>query len=209
MAHSDDKGLVLPPKLAPKQVVIVPIFKNNDELEAITVVARGIIGQLKELNITADYDDRDTQKPGWKFAEYELKGVPVRIAIGPRDLEDGTVELARRDTSEKQSASQQEVASKVKFILSEMQQGIYKKALKFRDEHITPVTTFDEFKEVLENKGGFIMAHWDGTAETELQIKEETKATIRCIPLNQRTSAGICVYSGKPSEQQVYFDKAY
>jgi prolyl-tRNA synthetase len=209
MAHSDDKGLVLPPKLAPKQVVIVPIFKNNDELEAITVVARGIIGQLKELNITADYDDRDTQKPGWKFAEYELKGVPVRIAIGPRDLEDGTVELARRDTSEKQSTSQQEVASKVKFILSEMQQSIYKKALKFRDEHITTVTTFDEFKEVLENKGGFIRAHWDGTAETELQIKEETKATIRCIPLNQRISTGNCVYSGKPSEQQVYFAKAY
>lgn len=209
MAHSDDKGLVLPPRLAPKQVVIIPIFKNEDELEAIDAVARGIIGQLKELNITADFDDRDTQKPGWKFAEYELKGVPVRIAIGPRDLDNGTVELARRDTSEKISLSQQEVAPKVKYILSEMQDSIYKKALKFRDEHITTVNTFDEFKQVLKNKGGFIKAHWDGTAETEMRIKEETKATIRCIPLNQGAQAGSCIYSGKPSVQQVYFAKAY
>ncbi|GJM30581.1 MAG: proline--tRNA ligase [Cyclobacteriaceae bacterium] len=209
MAHSDDKGLVLPPRLAPKQVVIIPIFKNEDELEAIDAVARGIIGQLKELNITADFDDRDTQKPGWKFAEYELKGVPVRIAIGPRDLDNGTVELARRDTSEKISLSQQEVAPKVKYILSEMQDSIYKKALKFRDEHITTVNTFDEFKQVLKNKGGFIKAHWDGTAETEMRIKEETKATIRCIPLNQGAKAGSCIYSGKPSVQQVYFAKAY
>ncbi len=209
MAHSDDKGLVLPPKLAPKQVVIVPIFKNNDELEAISVVAKGIIRQLKELDITADFDDRDTHKPGWKFAEYELKGVPVRIAIGPRDLTQGTAEVARRDNSEKQTIKQEEIASKVKYILSDMQDSIFKKALTFRDEHITSVESYEQFKQVLKQKGGFIKAHWDGTAETEQMIKDETKATIRCIPLDHGAQPGICVYSGKPSTQQVYFAKAY
>ena len=209
MAHSDDKGLVLPPRLAPIQVVIVPIFKNEEQLEAISVVAKGLTRQLNELNITVKYDDRDTHKPGWKFAEYELKGVPVRIAIGPRDLENNTVEVARRDTSEKQIMQQQEVGTKVKHLLSEIQESIFRKSLRYRDQHITQVDSYEKFKEVLENKGGFIKAHWDGTAETETKIKEETKATIRCIPLNQEKVPGTCVYSGKPSEQMVIFAKAY
>ncbi len=209
MAHSDDKGLVLPPKLAPTQVVIVPIFRSEEQLEAISVVASGLLQQLNELNVSAKFDDRDTYKPGWKFAEYELKGVPVRIAIGPRDLENSTVEIARRDTSEKQVISQSEVGAEVKHLLSEMQEGIYQKALRYRDQHITSVESYQQFKEVLEQKGGFIKAHWDGTAETETRIKEETKATIRCIPLDQEKSPGVCVYSGKPSEQTVLFAKAY
>ena len=209
MAHSDDKGLVLPPKLAPIQVVIVPIFKNEEQLEAISVVANGLTQQLNELNISVKYDDRDTHKPGWKFAEYELKGVPIRIAIGPRDLENNTVEVARRDTSEKQTMQQLEVGTKVKHLLSEIQESIFQKALLYRDQHITQVDSYEEFKEVLQNKGGFIKAHWDGTAETETKIKEETKATIRCIPLNQEKVPGTCIYSGKPSEQTVIFAKAY
>ena len=209
MAHSDDNGLVLPPKLAPIQVVIVPIFKTQEQLEAISVVANGLMSQFKELNITVKYDDRDTYKPGWKFAEYELKGVPVRIAIGPRDLENNTVEVARRDTSEKQIVQQQEVGAKVKHLLSEIQHHIFSKALKYRDQHITEVDSYDEFKEVLDGKGGFIRAHWDGTAETESKIKEETKATIRCIPLDQEKVPGKCIYTGNPSEQTVLFAKAY
>jgi len=209
MAHSDDSGLILPPKLAPVQVVIVPIFKNVEQLNAISVVAKGMIRQLNELSITVKYDDRDTQKPGWKFAEYEMKGVPVRISIGPRDLEQNTVEIARRDTSEKETVRQQEVGAKVKYLLSEIQESIYKKALKFRDNRITEVDSYDEFKEVLENKGGFIKAHWDGSPETEMNIKAETKATIRCIPLDQKPEAGSCMYSGKPSTQRVIFAKAY
>jgi len=209
MAHSDDSGLILPPKLAPVQVVIVPIFKNVEQLNAISVVAKGMIRQLNELSITVKYDDRDTQKPGWKFAEYEMKGVPVRISIGPRDLEHNTVEIARRDTSEKETVRQQEVGAKVKYLLSEIQESIYKKALKFRDNRITEVDSYDEFKEVLENKGGFIKAHWDGSPETEMNIKAETKATIRCIPLDQKPEAGSCMYSGKPSTQRVIFAKAY
>jgi prolyl-tRNA synthetase len=209
MAHSDDNGLVLPPRLAPIQVVIVPIFKSEEELEAISVVAKGLTRQLNELNITVKYDDRDTHKPGWKFAEYELKGVPIRIAIGPRDLENNSVEVARRDTSEKQIMPQQEVGTKVKHLLSEIQEGIFRKALRYRDQHITQADSYEKFKEVLQNKGGFIKAHWDGTAETETKIKEETKATIRCIPLNQEKVPGTCIYSGKPSEQMVIFAKAY
>jgi prolyl-tRNA synthetase len=209
MAHSDDNGLVLPPRLAPIQVVIVPIFKSEEELEAISVVAKGLTRQLNELNITVKYDDRDTHKPGWKFAEYELKGVPIRIAIGPRDLENNSVEVARRDTSEKQIMPQQEVGTKVKHLLSEIQEGIFRKALRYRDQHITQVDSYEKFKEVLQDKGGFIKAHWDGTAETETKIKEETKATIRCIPLNQEKVPGTCIYSGKPSEQMVIFAKAY
>lgn len=209
MAHSDDNGLILPPKLAPVQVVIVPIFKNQEQLEAISVVAKGITRQLKELNISVKYDDRDTQKPGWKFAEYELKGVPVRVAIGPRDLEKNTAEIARRDTSEKQTVSQQGIGNKIQYLLSEIQDNIFRKALKFRDSNIREVETYDEFKQVLEANGGFIKAHWDGTADTELSIKEETKATIRCIPLEQKVNSGTCMYSGKPSKQRVIFAKAY
>jgi prolyl-tRNA synthetase len=209
MAHSDDNGLVLPPKLAPIQVVIVPIFKSEEQLEAISVKAKGLTRQLEESNITVEYDDRDTHKPGWKFAEYELKGVPVRIAIGPRDLENNTVEVARRDTSEKQVMDQSEVGTKVKHLLSEIQENIFRKARQYREQHITKVDSYDQFKDVLENKGGFIRAHWDGTPETETRIKEETKATIRCIPLDQEKTPGVCIYSGKPSEQTVLFAKAY
>ena len=209
MAHSDDKGLVLPPKLAPIQVVIVPIFKNAEQLEVISELANRLVSQLKELGITVKFDDRDTHKPGWKFAEYEMKGVPLRIAVGPRDIEEGTIELARRDTSEKQTLKQEDVGVKVQQLLSEMQDDIFKKALTYRDQNITTVNSYEEFKEVLESKGGFIKAHWDGTAETELKIKEETKATIRCIPINEEAVAGNCVYTGKPSAQQVFFAKAY
>ena len=209
MAHSDDQGLVLPPKLAPIQVVIIPIFKNEDQLQAISTVAWDISDELTKLNISVKYDDRDTQKPGWKFAEYELKGVPVRIALGPRDLENGTAELARRDTSEKQTVDQTDISSTVQRLLEDMQSDIFNKALKYRDDHITSVDTYDQFKHVLETKGGFIRAHWDGTEQTESCIKEETKATIRCIPLHDRAEEGTCIYSGKPSTEQVIFAKAY
>jgi prolyl-tRNA synthetase len=209
MAHSDDKGLVLPPKLAPIQVVIVPIFKSEEQLKDISTTVDVIIAQLKEQNISVKYDDRDTHKPGWKFAEYELKGVPVRMALGPRDLENGTIEIARRDTSEKQTIDQSDIGEVVSQLLREIQHTIFSKALKFREDNITSVDSYHEFKQVLETKGGFIKAHWDGTPETELKIKEETKATIRCIPLNEEPRAGACVYSGKPSEQQVIFAKAY
>ena len=209
MAHSDDNGLVLPPKLAPIQVVIVPIFKNQEQLEAISNQVQEIVDQLKSLTVSVKYDDRDTHKPGWKFAEYELKGVPLRIAIGPRDLENQTVEVARRDTSEKQTIHRSEIAEAIPRLLDEMQTSIFMKALKFRDENVTVVHTYDEFKQVLETKGGFIKAHWDGTAATEQKIKEETKATIRCIPLPAQKEPGNCVYSGNPSTQQVIFAKAY
>lgn len=209
MAHSDDLGLVLPPKLAPIQVVIIPIFKNEEQLEALSVAAKGIIEGLKELSITVKYDSSDTQKPGWKFAEYELKGVPLRMAIGPRDLQNGTVEVTRRDTLEKEVYPLSKIAQKAQQLLSEMQKGIYKKALDFRHENTTAVNSYEEFKEVLEAKGGFIKAHWDGSAETEEKIKQETKATIRCIPLQVKESAGTCIYSGEPSQRQVIFAKAY
>ena len=209
MAHSDDKGLILPPKLAPIQVVIVPIFRNEEQLEAITAAVQVIIHQLKELNISVKYDDRDTHKPGWKFAEYELKGVPLRIAMGPRDLENATAEIVRRDTSEKQTLKQQDIGMTAQQMLSEMQISIYQKALNFRNRHTTMVDSYDDFKEVLETKGGFVRAHWDGTSETEQQIKDETKATIRCIPINEEAKAGTCIYSGKSSRQEVIFAKAY
>lgn len=209
MAHSDDKGLILPPRLAPIQAVIIPIFKSEEQLEAISATVQGIIHQLKELNISVKYDDRDTHKPGWKFAEYELKGVPVRIAMGPRDLENSTAEIVRRDTSEKQTYSLQDIGKIIQHMLSEMQNNIYQKALKFRDQNITTVDSYQKFKEVLDTKGGFVRAHWDGTAETEQRIKDETKATIRCIPINEETRAGICIYSGKSSSQEVIFAKAY
>ncbi len=209
MAHSDDNGLVLPPKLAPFQVVIVPIFKDASQLDAISEKVNTIVAKLRALDISVKYDNNDNKKPGWKFAEYELKGVPVRIAIGPRDLENGTVEVARRDTLEKQVVSMDGIESYIKQLLNDIQDNIYNKAFAFRTEMTTPVETFEEFKDVLQNKGGFISAHWDGTSETEQKIKDETKATIRCIPFDQVPEEGKCVYSGEPSKGRVLFALSY
>ncbi len=208
MVHSDDDGLVLPPKLAPNPVVIVPIYKGLDQLDKISEVALELKSKLQEKGITVKYDDRDTQKPGWKFAEYELKGVPLRIAIGPRDLENGTAELARRDTKEKEIVSLNGLSERIPELLDEIQENIYSKALKFRKENTKSVETYDEFKEEIE-KGGFIYAHWDGTMDTEEKIKEETKATIRCIPLNSSNEEGKCLVTGKPSKKKVLFARAY
>jgi prolyl-tRNA synthetase len=211
MAHSDDNGLVLPPKLAPFQVVIVPIYRGEDELALISVKAKEIMADLRKAGISVKYDDRDTQKPGWKFAEYELKGVPVRIALGPRDLENKTLEIARRDTLTKESFQWEDmpIAEKIGGLLEEIQQGIYQKAFDFRKENTTEVNSWEEFKQILDQKGGFLSAHWDGTPETEDKIKELTKATIRCIPLDQVPEQGVCVFSGKPSSGRVLFAKAY
>ncbi|MBB5439371.1 prolyl-tRNA synthetase [Pedobacter sp. AK017] len=209
MAHSDDAGLVLPPKLAPIQVVIVPIYKHEEELKNITGFVDELIAKLKRMGISVKYDDRDTQRPGFKFAEYELKGVPVRLAIGGRDMENGTVELARRDTREKQTVLQDGLEIFIAQLLEEIQENIYNKALNFRDTHITEANSYDELKELLDTKAGFIAAHWDGTPETEQKIKEETKATIRCVPLNNKLEDGVCIYSGKPSKQRVLFARAY
>ncbi len=209
MTHSDDNGLVLPPNLAPIQVVIVPIYKNEEQYNAISKKANEIIKLLKALNISVKFDNRTTQKPGWKFAEYELKGVPLRIAIGPRDLENNVVELARRDNLTKEIVKQDELASKIKNLLEIIQNELFQKALIYRDSHITRVNTFKEFKEVLETKGGFISAHWDGTKKTEEEIKKLTKATIRCIPNVPILEEGSCVLTGKPSHKRVLFAKAY
>jgi prolyl-tRNA synthetase len=209
MSHSDDEGLVLPPNLAPIQVVIVPIYKGLEQLDAISEKINPIIQNLKAKGISVKFDDRDTHKPGFKFAEWELKGVPVRIAIGNRDIENGTVEVARRDTKEKQILNFTDLENKIAHLLSAMQDEMYLKALNFRDNHITLVNTWKEFQDVLEKKGGFISAHWDGTAETEDKIKEATKATIRCIPFDNPQEAGVCVFSGKPSTERVLFAKAY
>ena len=209
MTHSDDKGLVLPPKLAPIQVVIVPIYKNESQLEAISEKVNIIVKDLRKKNISVKFDDRDTFKPGWKFAEYELKGVPLRIAIGPRDLENGTAELARRDTLTKEIVNQAEIVSRIKGLLVEIQESLFDKARIYREEHITEVNTFDDFKDVIENKGGFVSAHWDGTTETEDKIKELTKATIRCIPNDAKNEKGTCVFTGNPSTRRVLFAKAY
>ncbi len=209
MAHSDDDGLVLPPKLAPIQIVIVPIYKSEEELNSISELAEKYIKLLKEKGISIQFDKRETHKPGWKFAEYELKGVPVRIAIGPKDMENGTVEIARRDTREKQTVNQREVVDIVLNLLDEIQQNIYIKALNFRKENTHTVDDYETFKDLLNKEGGFVYAHWDGTAETEAKISEETKATIRCIPLNQEKEPGKCIYSGKPSAGRVLFAKAY
>jgi prolyl-tRNA synthetase len=211
MAHSDDNGLVLPPKLAPFQVVIVPIYRGEDELALISVKAKEIMADLRKAGISVKYDDRDTQKPGWKFAEYELKGVPVRIALGPRDLENKTLEIARRDTLTKESFQWEDmpIAEKIGGLLEEIQDGIYQKAFDFRKENTTEVNSWEEFKQVLEDKAGFLSAHWDGSPETEDKIKELTKATIRCIPLDQVPEQGVCIYSGKPSSGRVLFAKAY
>ena len=209
MAHSDDQGLVLPPKLAPIQVVIVPIYKSDEELQAIGVFADDLIVKLKKRGISVKYDDRDTQRPGFKFAEYELKGVPVRIAVGARDMENGTVEIARRDSGEKSSQPQANLDAYLETLLEDIQQAIYKKALTFREENICPANSYDEFKRLLDEQPGFISAHWDGTPETEQRIKEETKATIRCIPLNNTLENGLCILTGKPSTQRVLFARAY
>ncbi len=209
MAHSDDEGLVLPPSLAPIQVVIVPIFKNAEQLEKISAVVNELQTKLRKKGISVKFDDRDTQSPGWKFAEYELKGVPVRLAIGPRDLENGTVEVARRDTKEKEVLSLIDIETKIPHLLEAIQNNIYQKALDFRDQNIHTANSWDEFMDLVDNKGGFVAAHWDGTTETELKIKELSKATIRCIPLNNKLEEGKCVLSGKPSTQRVLFAKAY
>ncbi len=209
MTHSDDNGLVLPPNLAPIQVVIVPIYKSDEEYEAVSAKANEIADQLKKIAIRVKFDNRTTHKPGFKFNEYELKGVPLRIAIGPKDLENGTVELARRDTLSKESIVVSGIADKVNDLLNVIQTSLFEKAESFRNAHITDVDTYAEFKEQLETKSGFFAAHWDGTAETEERIKEETKATIRCIPLDRKLEAGICMYSGKPSIGRVLFAKAY
>jgi prolyl-tRNA synthetase len=209
MTHSDDNGLVLPPNLAPIQVVIVPIFKNEEQLELVSQKANLIANDLKSKGIRVKFDNRTTHKPGWKFAEYELKGIPLRIAIGPKDLEKGTVELARRDTLSKSFENQEGLTGVIENLLKNIQQDLFTKAEAFRDDHITKVDTFEEFKDVLNSKGGFLFAHWDGTSETEEKIKELTKATIRCIPLEQTKETGKCVFSGKESKQRVLFAKAY
>lgn len=209
MTHSDDKGLVLPPKLAPQQVVIVPIYRSNEQFEEVSKVAKEIQTKLQNAGISVKFDDRDTHKPGWKFAQYELQGVPLRIAIGPKDLENGTVELARRDTLTKEFVAQEELTIKIQNLLVEIQDSLFFKAKAFRDANITEVDTFDDFKKTLKNKGGFIYAHWDGTIETEQKIKELTKATIRCIPENTKNELGKCVFTGAASQQRVLFAKAY
>lgn len=209
MTHSDDKGLVLPPTLAPIQIVIVPIYKNDEEFEAVSAVANTLVSQFKKLSLSVKFDNRTTQKPGFKFAEWELKGVPVRIAIGPKDLQNGTFEVARRDNLSKEIVLKDEIVNHVSDLLNTIQAALFHKALDYRNSHITEVETFDEFKEVLDNKGGFISAHWDGTAESEEKIKELTKATIRCIALDRKEEAGRCVFTGNPSHGRVLFAKAY
>ncbi len=209
MTHSDDNGLVLPPNLAPIQVVIVPIYKTEEELDAITQVVNSLVLQFKKEKISVKFDDRTTHKPGFKFAEWELKGVPVRIAIGPKDLANQTVEVARRDNLSKSVIQLDGVVGEIKSLLEEIQESLFTKALNYRDMHITEVNSFEEFKDVLENKTGFVSAHWDGTAETEEKIKELTKATIRCIPLDQKKEDGLCVFSGAKSSGRVLFAKAY
>mgnify|MGYP001041520642 FL=1 len=209
MTHSDDHGLVLPPKLAPFQVVIVPIYKGEDQLKTISEKAKAIKKELENAGVSVKYDDRDTHKPGWKFSEYEFKGVPLRVAIGPRDLENNTVELARRDTLEKEVVSMDDLTNKVEHLLEKIQETLLLKAQQFRDDNTHHASDWQHFKELIAKDSGFVYAHWDGTAETEQKIKEETKATIRCIPLNNKQEEGTCIYSKKPSSQKVIFAKAY
>jgi prolyl-tRNA synthetase len=209
MAHGDDQGLIMPPRIAPIQVVIVPIYKGDEQKKLIDAKANELVQQLKAAGIRVKYDDSDHTRPGWKFAEYELKGVPVRLALGARDLENNVVEIARRDTKEKNSVSLDGLASHIAALLEEIQQNMFEKARAYRDTHITEVNSWEEFKEVLNGKGGFISAHWDGTGETEEKIKQETKATIRCIPLSGKEESGVCVYSGNPSTQRVLFALSY
>ena len=209
MTHSDDNGLVLPPKLAPIQVVIVPIYKGMEQLDAIAEKISPLLKELRGKGISVKFDDRDTHKPGFKFNEYELKGVPVRLAVGQRDLANGTFEVARRDTLTKETVSENEIVQKIEFLLDDIQKNLYQKAHDFTYDNITEVNSYDEFKKVLEEKGGFVSAHWDGTIETENKIKEETKATIRCIPIAAKNEEGTCLVSGKPSSKRVLFAKAY
>ena len=209
MTHSDDKGLVLPPNLAPIQVVIVPIYKSTDEFEKVSEVAKVLVSDLKKLKIAVKFDDRDTQKPGFKFNEYELKGVPIRIAIGPKDIENGTFEVARRDTLTKEVVSKTGIDTYINTLLTTIQADLFKKALDFRNVHITEVDDFESFKNVLNTKTGYISAHWDGLASTEEKIKDLTKATIRCIPINSKKESGTCVFTGNVSSQRVLFAKAY
>ncbi len=208
MTHSDDNGLVLPPRLAPIQVVIVPIYKSMDQLAAIDEKIAPLVAELKKRGISVKYDNADNKKPGWKFAEYELKGVPVRLAMGGRDMENGTIEVMRRDTLGKETRDFDGIADYVQGLLDDIQANIFKKALDYRSTHTYVVDTYEEFKEKLE-LGGFILAHWDGTPETEEAIKNETKATIRCIPFDGDTTPGVCMYSGKPSARRVLFARAY
>jgi prolyl-tRNA synthetase len=209
MAHSDDQGLIMPPKIAPFQVVIVPIYKGEESKATIDAKANEIMASLKALGIRVKYDNSDNSRPGWKFAQYELQGVPVRLAMGLRDMENNVVEIARRDTKEKNSVSMDGIANTVATLLDEIQQNMFNKALAFRNENITAVDNWDDFVKVLDEKGGFISAHWDGTAETEEKIKDQTKATIRCIPMNNKPEEGKCVLSGNPSAQRVLFARAY
>ena len=208
MTHSDDNGLVLPPKLAPIQVVIIPIYKNAEQLQAIDAKANEIADKLRTMGISVKYDNADNKRPGFKFADYELKGVPVRLVMGGRDLENGTVEVMRRDTLEKETMSVENIEQVVKTLLDEIQANIFQKALKYRQEHTITVDSYDEFKEKIE-EGGFILAHWDGTTETEERIKEETKATSRCIPFDGDTTPGVCMVTGKPSARRVLFARSY
>ncbi|WP_020597953.1 proline--tRNA ligase [Spirosoma panaciterrae] len=207
MAHSDDDGLVLPPKLAPIQVVIVPIYRTEEQLEQISAKIKPFVQELRKAGVSVKYDDSDANKPGWKFAEYELRGVPIRLAMGGRDLENGTVEIARRDLKTKETVPFYGLTERIKALLEDIQQTIYNKAKAFREEHTVTVDTFEEFQTQIEN--GFVLAHWDGTSETEEAIKEATKATIRCIPFDQKPEEGVCVYSGKPSKGRVVFARAY
>jgi prolyl-tRNA synthetase len=209
MTHSDDNGLVLPPKLAPIQVVIVPIYKGIDQLDAIAEKVVPLVKELKSKGISVKFDQRDTHKPGFKFNEYELKGVPVRLAIGQRDLDNNTYEVARRDTLTKETVASDQVVSHIEQLLVVIQDNLYQRALEFRDTHITPVDTYEDFKKVLDEKGGFVSAHWDGTIATEAKIKDDTKASIRCIPIDAKEEQGLCILTGKPSSKRVLFAKAY
>lgn len=209
MAHSDDDGLILPPRIAPLQVVIVPIYKGDEQKAAIDAKVNGIVAQLKKAGIRVKYDDSDQARPGWKFAEYEMKGVPLRLAMGARDLEQGVAELVRRDTREKQLVSLDQICEVIEQQLAAIQQNLFNRARQFRDEHITNADNWESFMQLLDSKGGFIAAHWDGTPETEEAIKEKSKATIRCIPLAAQPESGVCIYSGKPSTQRVLFARAY
>ena len=209
MTHSDDNGLVLPPKLAPIQVVIVPIYKGIDQLDAIAEKVAPLVKELKSKGISVKFDQRDTHKPGFKFNEYELKGVPVRLAIGQRDLDNNTYEVARRDTLTKETVASDQVVSHIEQLLVVIQDNLYQRALEFRDTHITPVDTYEDFKKVLDEKGGFVSAHWDGTIATEAKIKDDTKASIRCVPIDAKEEQGLCILTGKPSSKRVLFAKAY
>jgi prolyl-tRNA synthetase len=209
MAHSDDDGLILPPKIAPLQVVIVPIYKGDDQKAMIAEKAHALVQELKKKGISVKFDDNENARPGWKFAQYEMQGVPVRLALGVRDIENNVVEVARRDTKTKETVPLEGIAIRIENLLDAIQKNMFEKALAYRDAHITEVNTWEAFMEVLDNKGGFVSAHWDGSAETEDKIKELSKATIRCIPLNNRLEAGTCILTGKPSTQRVLFARAY